>query len=201
MPIAHETWFLHDKTIYDWSFLTQTATLALLAVAVGLVAVVRVINHFWDGVDVPVVANLAPWVSFVVRMHLAMSLIGLLSLGVFYSPAMDLDANVIGFVLGTIMAITAISMATGFMVREASWLIVASGVLAIAEFGFPPILQRIDLLGLAGFLIVAGGGRWSADNERGAARDLFDDEARLTPEGVRTMGIAILLLRTAAGSR
>jgi hypothetical protein len=198
-PLAHETWFLHDDNTYDWSFLTQTATLALLAVAVLLVIALRVVNHFWDGVDVPVVGNLAPWVSFAVRMHLAMSLLGLLSLGVFYSPAMDLEPNVIGFVLGAVMAITGISMATGFMVREAAWLIVASGVLAMIEFGFAPIFQRVDLLGLAGFLIIAGGGRWSADLERGNDHDLFDDESRLSPDGVRAMGIAILLLRVAAG--
>lgn len=199
MPLAHETWFLDQPHNYDWSFLTQTATLTLLAVAVLLTIVIRVVNHFWDGVDVPVVGNLAPWVSFAIRIHLAMSLLGLLSLGVFFSPAMDLQNNVIGIVLGTVMAVTAISMATGFKVRYAAWLIVASGLLGMIEFGVPPILQRIDLLGLAGFLIIAGGGRWSADAEAGD-RDLFDEHARLDDDGVRAMGIAMLLLRCAAGA-
>lgn len=200
LPIAHESWFLSSNAAYDWSFLAQKATLAPLVAAVLLTIAVRLVNRIWDGVDVPIVGNLAPWVSFAIRMHLSMSLIGLLSIGVFYSPAMDLDPNVIGFVLGAIMAITAISTATGFMVREAGWLIVASGVLAMLEFGISPILQRIDLLGLAGFLIVAGGGRWSADVERGASIDVFDDESQLAPEGLRAMGLAMLLLRVAAGA-
>lgn len=199
LPIAHETWFLDERPPYDFTFLTQTATLTLLAVAVGLVLAIRVVNHFWDGVDVPAVGNLAPWVSFAIRIHLAMSLLGLLSLGFFYSPAMDLQSNVIGIILGAIMAVTAISMASGYKVREAAWLIVAGGVLGMIEFGIPPVLQRIDLLGLAGFLIVAGGGRWSADVERGASSDQYDAESRLEPDGVRVMGLAIFLLRVAAG--
>lgn len=198
-PIAHETWFLEEETAYDLAFLTQTATLALLAVAVAIVIAIRVVNHFWDGVDVPAVGNLAPWVSFAIRIHLAMSLLGLLSLGYFYSPAMDLETNLIGIILGVVMAVTAILMASGYKVREAGWLIVASGLLGMVEFGVPPILQRIDLLGLAGFLIVAGGGRWSADVERGASSDQYDGDSRLEPTGVRVMGLAIFLLRVAAG--
>lgn len=198
-PLAHEMWFLHDHTEYDWSFLTQTATLALLALALIATIALRVVNHFWDGVDVPWVANLAPYTAFVIRIHLAMSLLGLLSLGVFLSPAMDLQWNVIGVILGAVMLLGTIAMASGYLAREAAWLIIASGPLAMIEFGFAPVLQRIDLLGLAGFIIVAGAGRWSADVERGASTDPFDENAKLDPAGVRNLGIAIFLFRVAAG--
>jgi hypothetical protein len=40
------------------------------------------------------------------------------------------------------------------------------------EFGASPVLQRIDLLGLAAFVMLAGPGRWSADYELGRAEDL-----------------------------
>jgi hypothetical protein len=128
-----------------------------------------------------------------------MSLLGLLSLGVFLSPAMDLHWNAIGVILGAVMALSAVAMASGYMAREAAWLLVASGPLAMLEFGIPPVLQRVDLIGLAGFIIVAGAGRWSADVERGASADPFTDGSKLDASGVRTLGIAIFLFRVAAG--
>src|SRR3712207_1907216 len=37
------------------------------------------------------------------------------------------------------------------------------------EFGFWPVVQRIDLLGMAAFVYFTGPGRWSADHESGRA--------------------------------
>ena len=39
------------------------------------------------------------------------------------------------------------------------------------EFGFLPVLQRVDLVGLAVFIVFAGAGRWSADHELGRTAD------------------------------
>jgi uncharacterized membrane protein YphA (DoxX/SURF4 family) len=150
---------------------------------------VRVLASLRDGVDVPFLGRLAPWMPFAIRLHLAVSLIGLLSLGFYLSPAMDLEADVAGIMLGATMALVAIGMATGWHAREAGWLLIAAGPIGMLEFGVWPVLQRIDLLGLAIFVVVAGPGRWSADHERGAAQE-------------PTLGQAawgILALRTAAG--
>jgi hypothetical protein len=58
------------------------------------------------------------------------------------------------------------------------------------EFGVWPVLQRIDLLGLAVFVLIVGPGRWSADAERGAASpDLH----------LPTAAQGIFALRVAAG--
>ena len=116
---------------------------------------------------------------FAVRMHLAVSLIGLLSLGVYLSPAMDLEADLAGILLGANMAIVAILMATGWHSREAAWLLIALGPLGMIEFGVSPVLQRIDVLGLAVFVLCTGPGRWSADLETGVAREPdLDAQAR-----------------------
>ena len=57
------------------------------------------------------------------------------------------------------------------------------------EFGFWAVLQRVDLLGLAVFILLAGPGRWSADHEIGETRDPTTfDEAK-----------AVWALRMAAG--
>jgi hypothetical protein len=38
-------------------------------------------------------------------------------------------------------------------------------VAGMGEFGFWPVVQRIDIVGLAALVLLAGAGRWSADYE------------------------------------
>jgi hypothetical protein len=98
-------------------------------------------------------------------------------MGDYLSPDMDLPATPAGVVLGAVMALVAIGMATGWHARRAAILLIAAGPLGLAMFGVSPILQRIDLLGLAVFVLVAGAGRWSADFEQGRAGDPSPIEA------------------------
>src|SRR5215213_528112 len=187
--LAHETWFEGSRPGPDWGFAGETATLALLAAAVVLTLVVRALARLRSGVDVPFLGRLALWMPFAVRMHLAVSLIGLLSLGVYLSPAMDLQADVPGILLGINMAVVAIGMATGWYTREAAWLLIALGPLGMIEFGVSPVLQRLDVLGLAVFVLFAGPGRWSADLERGRDRE----------RGAPELAKAVWALRVGAG--
>jgi len=170
VPVAHETWFVPDYQRFglDWAFAGQTATLALLAAAVAIALAVRLVGRFFTGVDVPGLARLAPWMPFAVRMHLAVSLLGLLSLGFYLSPAMDLQADLAGILLGAVMVVVAFGMVTGWHARAAAVLLVLAGPIGMLEFGFSAVIQRVDMLGPALFVALAGPGRWSADHERGA---------------------------------
>jgi hypothetical protein len=168
---SHETWFDSGSFPTNWGFAGESRTVAMLAAAAALVLLVRVVARRWPGIDVPFLAGLAPYMPFAVRIHLAMSLIGLLALGFYISPAMDLEADVAGILLGAVMVVTAVGMATGWHARAAGWLLVAAGPLGMLEFGVWPVLQRIDLLGLAAFIVLAGPGRWSADIETGRAAE------------------------------
>jgi hypothetical protein len=188
-PFAHETWFDHGAYPTDWGFAAESLTLAILAAAVVLTVVVRLIARFWPGVDVPAVGKLAPFMPFAIRLHLAVSMVGLLSLGFYLSPAMDLQADVAGILLGATMAVVAITMATGWNARAGALLLIAAGPLGMIEFGVWPVLQRIDLLGLGVYVLAAGPGRWSADFEIGRAGEpSLVDHAR-----------AIWALKVAAG--
>ena len=179
MPLAHERWFDSRDFPSDWSFAGETKTLALLAAALVITLIVRVLARIWPGLDVPFLARMAPWMPFAARMHMAVSLVGLLSTGAYLSPEMDLEANVLGILLGAMMAVAAIGMATGWHTREAAWLIIAAGPLGLIEFGYLPVIQRLDVLGLTLFVLIAGPGRWSADLELGRAREpSFVDAAR-----------------------
>jgi hypothetical protein len=189
VPFAHETWF--DKGTYptDWGFAFESLTLALLAVAVLVTVGIRLVARVKPGVDVPFLARLVPYMPFAIRIHLAVSLVGLLSLGFYLSPAMDLQANVAGILLGAVMAVVAILMATGWHARTGALILLAAGPIGMLEFGVWPVLQRVDLVGLAVFVLIAGAGRWSADFETG----------RVTEARAIDAAKAIWALRVAAG--
>ena len=190
LPLGHQTWF-EDPAPFnsDWGFVGETDTLLLLGGALLLTVLVRLASRAWNGVDVPPLARMAPYMPFAVRIHLAMCLVALLALGVYLSPAMDLGWDLPGILLGAVMALVAIGMATGYRARSAALLLVAAGPLGMLEFGVSPVLQRIDVLGLALFVFFAGPGRWSADHDRRAA----------TEPDKNTLATAIWCLRVFAG--
>jgi hypothetical protein len=188
LVLAHETWF-ESGGHSDWGFASETETLVLLAVALVATIALRLIGRVWNGVDVPLVARLVPWMPFAVRIHLAVALVGLVSMGVFLSPAMDLPTNAFGILLGTLMVVVAIAMVSGYRAREAAWLLVALGPLGMLEFGALAVFARVDMLGLALFVAVAGPGAWSADVETG----------RTTRPRPVDMARAVWCLKVAAG--
>ena len=193
--LAHETWFNSESHPTDWGFAGEGLTLLLLAAAVLVTLAVRLVARRRDGVDVPFLARLAPWMPFAIRIHLAVSLVGLLSLGFYLSPAMDLKADVAGIALGATMAVVAVLMATGWHTRAAAWLLIAAGPVGMLEFGVWPVLQRIDLLGLAVFVLFVGAGRWSADFERGAVIEFTREQAAWGIWALRTAaGVALIVV-------
>jgi hypothetical protein len=165
MVFAHERWFELDPVSSDWGFVTERTTLILLISAVVITVLVRVIARFWPGVDIPFLARLVPWMPFAIRIHLAVSMIGLLSLGYYLSPAMDLPKEWWSFLYGAVMVIVAITMVAGWHTRAGAALLVVAGPLGAIAFDWVPVLSRLDLLGLALFVLIAGPGRWSADVE------------------------------------
>lgn len=167
MTLAHVAWFQTDRSGTNWDFVFEATTLALLGAALLVTVLVRVVARFLPGVDIPFLARMAPWMPFAIRLHLAVSLISLLSLGFYLSPSMDLHANVVGVLLGAVMVVVAIGMVTGWHTREAAILLIAAGPIGMIEFGVWDVVQRVDMLGPALFVLVAGPGRWSADHELG----------------------------------
>jgi hypothetical protein len=190
LPIAHQTWFIDPAPhSSDWGFAGESTTLVLLGGALLLTIAVRVVSTRWNGVDVKPLAAMAPYMPFAVRLHLAVCLVGLLALGVYLSPAMDLAWDVPGILLGAVMVLVVIGMASGHHARAAALLLIAAGPIGMLEFGVSPVLQRIDVLGLALFVWFAGPGRWSGDHERGAAAEPKQD----------ALAVAIWCLRVFAG--
>ena len=195
IPFAHETWFDHAVYPTDWGFAVEKLTLAFLVAAVAATVIVRLLARIAPGVDVPALGRLAPFMPFAIRLHLAVSLVGLLSLGFYLSPAMDLQADFAGIALGASMAVVAITMATGWHARAGAALLIALGPLGMVEFGVSEVLQRVDLLGLAGYVLAAGPGRWSADVETGRATEpRLVDHARAIWSLKVAAGLALIVV-------
>lgn len=57
LPVAHETWFLDDPYDLEWSFISEGLTHALLGVALGIALLLRLVDRYRDGVDVPWLAR------------------------------------------------------------------------------------------------------------------------------------------------
>jgi hypothetical protein len=187
--LGHELWFVDSVPAKDWPFLFSGRTLVLLAAAAAVTLAVRLLAQLRPGVDLPLLARLVPWMPFALRMHLGVSLIGLLSGGYYLAPAMELPHSVAGWLLGLVMAATAVLLVVGWQVRLGALILVVAGPLGMLEFGFEAILQRLDLLGLALFLLVAGPGRWSADHELGRVEEPTIDQ----------LGRAVWALKVAVG--
>jgi hypothetical protein len=172
LPLAHELWFIRGRVPpADWGFVTERRTLLYLGAAVALTLLVRLIARIRDGIDVPRIARLAPYVPFALRLHVGVSLIGLLSGGNYLAPNLDLPNSTSGWLLGTLMTVTAVSLLAGYRARVGAALLLASGPIGMLLYGVWPIVQRADLLGLALFLLATGPGRWSADVEQGRERE------------------------------
>ncbi|MBA2332669.1 MAG: hypothetical protein H0V94_07775, partial [Actinobacteria bacterium] len=170
--------------------LWEGRTLLLLAVALALALLVRAVAIVRPGLDQRWLARLAPWMPFAIRLHLGIALAGLLSGGYYLAPAMEIGKNLVGWLLGIVVAVSALLLLVGWHTKVGAWLLIAAGPLGMLEFGFEAILHRVDLLGLALFLVLAGPGRWSADFELGRARE----------PGLAEVGRAIWALKVAVGS-
>src|SRR5687768_5888189 len=196
LPAGHQTWFENPAPFdSDWGFVGETETVLLLAGALLLMTVVRVASRWWNGADIPALARMAPYMPFAVRIHLAMCLVALVALGYYLSPAMDLEWDLAGILLGAVMVLVAIGMATGYRARAAALLLVAAGPIGMLEFGVAPVLQRIDVLGLALFAFFAGPGRWSADVDRGEAAEPSEDRIATAIWCLRVFaGVALIIV-------
>jgi hypothetical protein len=172
---AHAAWFVQGTYPPDWSFTLQRLTLAELAavlvlcVTARLAGGVRVRGHrVQDGVALPGLARLAPYMPFCVRLHAGVSLIVLTSLGLFLTPAMHLHRTPKAYALAALMLAIGTLLLAGWQTRLAAWMLLAAIPLGMLEYGDVPVLIGSTLsAGSALYLLLAGAGRWSADWELG----------------------------------
>ncbi len=153
MVLAHETWFTTLRPPYDWSFAVQPATLILLTLAV-------VVTIGWRRLPMRTpelpwlhpLARLSPWVPRLLAIHAGVSLLSQAARGTYLAPGLELPDSGFGTLLAIVEGVVGIWLITGFRLRIPAYLLVAAGPLGMAGYGVVPILERMDLLGIAAFL-------------------------------------------------
>lgn len=175
MILAHATWFTPDRPPYDWSFAWEPATLILIAAGVAVAAGWRLLAERLPSPEIGLlrpIGRLAPWVPRLLAIHAGVSLLAQAARGEYLAPALRLPDGAFGSALGILEGIVGVWLITGFRVRPAAGLLVVAGPLGMLGYGVVPILERVDLLGIALFLALIPPGDARAGATRAAPRRL-----------------------------
>jgi hypothetical protein len=191
--LAHEAWFTDARPPYDWSFAFRPATLALI-VAVAVI----VVGWRWAGDRLPapelpflrLLGRLAPWIPRLLAVHVGVSLLAQASRGTYLAPSLVLPRSPVGAALAIAEGLLGVWLISGYRVRPAAAVLVVSGPLGMPAYGVVPILERIDLLGVALFLAILPPGL-----DRGGAVDAHPRRVAAALFALRTMvGTSLVVL-------
>jgi hypothetical protein len=156
-PLAHESWFTEDRPGYSWDFLTDPASLAVIAVALAVALLWRAAGRRLTPPELSFLeplGGLTPWIPRLLGIHAGVSLLSQAARGTYLAPALELPAGPFGTWLAILEAAIGIWLIAGYRIRSAAWLLVAAGPLGSLGYGLIPILERVDLLGIALFLAI-----------------------------------------------
>lgn len=152
---AHETWFTDERPPFDPSFLLEPLTLLYLAAVVALAWGWWAAGRRVAQPELPVLqplAALAPWIPRLLGVHAGVSLIAQAYAGTYLAPSLRLPEGLAGTLLAILEGVVGVWLVTGFRSRPAAWALVAAGPLGMLAYGVVPVLERVDLLGVAVFL-------------------------------------------------
>jgi hypothetical protein len=155
--LAHESWFTEIRPPYEWGFLFEAPTLALVLSAIAVAAAWR-----WAAWRLPVpeigvlrpLGRLAPYVPRLLGIHAGVSLLAQAARGTYLAPSLDLPSNPFGSALAIAEGVLGVWLITGYRLRWPAALLVIAGPVGMFGYGAIPILERVDLLGIALFLVV-----------------------------------------------
>jgi hypothetical protein len=151
----HEAWFTEARPPYDWSFTFEPASLALIGAALVVAVLWRLAARRLPSPELAPLrplGRLAPWVPRLLAIHAGVSLLAQAARGTYLAPSLDLPASPLGSALAIAEGALGVWLITGFRIRPAAALLVAAGPLGMPFYGVVPILERVDLLGIALFL-------------------------------------------------
>lgn len=168
MPVlAHTTWFTGERPPYDFGFLVEPATLGLVVLAVAVAIGWRRAATRLSGPELAFLTplgRLAPWIPRILGIHAGVSLIAQAYGGTYLAPGLELPAGMAGTVLAIVEGIAGVWLVSGWNIRWAAALLAAAGPLGLFAYDPVAILERVDLLGIAVFLVLVppGSDRYGA---------------------------------------
>jgi hypothetical protein len=156
-PLAHETWFTEFRPPYAWDFVLQPATLLPIAAVILVTVLWRLAASRLPKPELRFlrpVGRLSPWIPRLLAIHAGVSLLAQAASGSYLAPALELPHGFIGTFLALLEGITGVWLIAGYGIRPAALLLAAAGPLGAIGYGVVPILERVDLLGIAVFLAI-----------------------------------------------
>jgi hypothetical protein len=165
--LAHESWFTRARPPYDWSFAAEPATLLLIAAAIGVALAWRAVGRRLPRPELGFMAPLgraASWVPRLLAIHAGVSLLAQAARGTYLAPSLELGDTVAGSTLAIVEGVLGVWLISGYRIRVAAIAVVVAGPLGMFAYGVVPMLERMDLLGIALFLALLppGPDRWGA---------------------------------------
>lgn len=184
---AHTTWFTDERPAYDFGFLFEVRSLMLVTGAL-----VVAIGWRWVATRLPRpelsflsrLSGLVPWIPRILGIHAGVSLIAQAYGGTYLAPGLGLPLTTAGTLLAIVEGILGVWLVSGWNIRWAAAALVASGPIGIFAYGPVAILERVDLLGIALFLVFIPPG-----SERYGAVEVSN----------RTLRMPLFLMRLSAG--
>jgi hypothetical protein len=153
--LAHESWFTEARPPFDWAFAIEGASLALLGAALLAAILWRLAARLFPTPELPFLrplGRLAPFVPRLLAIHAGVSLLAQAARGTYLAPSLKLADSPFGSALAIAEGVLGVWLITGYRIRPAAALLVAAGPLGMPFYGVVPILERMDLLGIALFL-------------------------------------------------
>jgi hypothetical protein len=175
--LAHEAWFTEARPPFDVSFALEGASIVLLIGAVVGAIVWRLAARLFPTPELPFLrplGRLAPYIPRLLAIHAGVSLLAQSARGTYLAPSLHLADSPVGAALAIAEGVLGVWLITGYRIRPAAALLVAAGPLGMPFYGVVPILERMDLLGIALFLAMlppqdTPGGAVEATRDRVAA--------------------------------
>ena len=157
MILPHEAWFSHERPPYEWSFAFHPMSLLLIAAAVVGVAVWRLVGSRAPKPELGFLrwlGGIGPWIPRLLAVHAGVSLLAQAARGTYLAPSLDLPSNALGSTIAILEGIVGVWLISGFRIRWGAAALVAAGPIGMLFYGIVPILERVDLLGVALFLAI-----------------------------------------------
>lgn len=154
---AHETWFTSERPSFDVGFLLEPRTLLYVALAIAVAIGWRWAAGRFQSPEIPQLAplgRLGPWIPRLLAVHAGVSLIAQAYARTYLVPALVLPEGPVGTMLALAEGVLGVWLVSGWKIRPAAALLVIGGPLGALFFGVLPILERVDLLGIAVFLVM-----------------------------------------------
>ncbi len=154
--LAHETWFTTLRPAYEWAFVFEPPTLVLMMAAIAVAVGWRMVGGRLPSPELAFLAplgRLSPWVPRLLGIHAGVSLLSQAARGSYLAPSLALPDSWFGTLLAVVEGVAGVWLITGFRLKIPAYLLVVAGPLGMIGYGIVPILERMDLLGIAAFLV------------------------------------------------